>query len=281
MRYLPPFVYLSTIACAVALIAQQDWKTLTFGLAVLIPSAIASLLVLSFPMALLAAIIKGLTTLGVGEQGKQRITVVGGMALNGGVAGAYCVAVFVLFFSTQPVLFGDEERAVLQLAWVSLVACCPWARLTAAEQRIKQEAPLEEFLLVAILIGCACIVWTASRAGVPPTWQQMSLLMAAPLAGIVGMVTLFALHVSIKEASSTTSTPAATCRVHMLRVSSAAPVSEDWVVGENISKESYEKFKDTNGDIYATQQNVGGEIRTFVVTKNRWDKLRSDLNSTQ
>lgn len=279
MRYLPPLIYLATAACGAVLIAQQDWKLLSFGLAVLVPSMFAALLALSIPVALVAFIAKSMNAAGVGEPNQRRVAIVLGLILNGSTAAAYCVAIFVLCFATQPILVGDTDTYLIRLIWVALVACCPWARLTAAEQRIKSETPFEDLLLAALLVGCGTIVWFAVKKHSTLPWEGMAILMAAPVAAIMLVVAVIAVKVSAKEAGGKTMPQASACRVHMLGVSSSAATIETWTIGENISAKSYEKFKDARGDLYASQHRENGETRTYVLSKNRWDELRKKLEA--
>jgi hypothetical protein len=274
MRYLPPLVYVATAACGAVLVGQKDWKLLSFGLAVLVPSMLAALLALALPMAVVAFIVKSLHAAGVRELGQRRVALLLGLALNGSTAAAYCVAIFALCFATQPVLVRDTDTYLIRLVWVALVACCPWARLTAAEQRTKSETPFEDLLLAALLIGCGTVVWTAVQEHSTLSWERLALLMAAPVVGVIVIVTAIAVHAFTQKEQGIAGPHASDCRVHMLGASSSVTTIETWKIGENISSESYEKFKDSKGDIYASQHREDGETRTHVLRKDRWEELR-------
>ena len=73
--------------------------------------------------------------------------------------------------------------------------------------------------------------------------------------------------------------PMPTCRVHMLGLSAFKPVIENWTIGKNISRETYDKFKDANGDIYATEFREDGETKTHVLRKDKWEELRRRLEA--
>ncbi len=47
---------------------------------------------------------------------------------------------------------------------------------------------------------------------------------------------------------------------------------ENWVIGEQISKEDYDNFRDGNGEIYVWVIYEGGEPNINFVRKEMWDK---------
>ena len=73
--------------------------------------------------------------------------------------------------------------------------------------------------------------------------------------------------------------PMPACRVHMLGLSAFKPVIENWTIGKNISRETYDKFKDANGDLYATEFREDGETKTHVLRKDKWEELRRRLEA--
>jgi hypothetical protein len=59
------------------------------------------------------------------------------------------------------------------------------------------------------------------------------------------------------------------CRVHILDPMHGLRV-ETWVVGEQVKRETYNKFKDQNGNIYMVVAYEKGEPNTMVVAKSMW-----------
>ena len=60
--------------------------------------------------------------------------------------------------------------------------------------------------------------------------------------------------------------PVEGCKAHILDPINGDYV-ENWVVGEQISKASYEKHKDKNGDIYVVVHYVAGEPKIYLAKK--------------
>ena len=46
-----------------------------------------------------------------------------------------------------------------------------------------------------------------------------------------------------------------------------------WIIGENIDEETYERFKGKNGDLYVSIHYRGGKPETNIVSKTMWDQL--------
>ena len=53
---------------------------------------------------------------------------------------------------------------------------------------------------------------------------------------------------------------------------------ENWIIGEHISEESYNRFKHVSNDIYAFIVYRDGQPEMYICEKKFWDKMRKTLN---
>lgn len=62
------------------------------------------------------------------------------------------------------------------------------------------------------------------------------------------------------------------CTVHVLDPMQAGPRTETWNIGEHIGRETYEKWKDSKGDLYVLTIYEKGEPRSSVLQKEIWEQ---------
>lgn len=65
----------------------------------------------------------------------------------------------------------------------------------------------------------------------------------------------------------------APCTVHI--IDPWGNRTETWEIGKDVTREVFEKFKDTSGNLYATVTYTAGEPDMRIVAKQHWDQLRT------
>jgi hypothetical protein len=76
----------------------------------------------------------------------------------------------------------------------------------------------------------------------------------------------------LRSAKSSASQTTESCRVHILDAIHGLRV-ETWSVGEQIKRETYDKFKDRNGNIHMVVAYEKGEPNATFVAKTMWDQV--------
>jgi hypothetical protein len=71
-----------------------------------------------------------------------------------------------------------------------------------------------------------------------------------------------------------------TCEVHIQDVMRGLR-TEEWVIGEDIKRETYEKFKDGNGRLYAVIAYENGQPQMSVVAKVMWDQVAEQFGDME
>jgi hypothetical protein len=51
-----------------------------------------------------------------------------------------------------------------------------------------------------------------------------------------------------------------------------------WTVGEHVTEENYERFKDDNGDLYVLVYHEDGKQEVRVVLKHDWERAKTALD---
>lgn len=64
-----------------------------------------------------------------------------------------------------------------------------------------------------------------------------------------------------------------TCRAHILEVL-GQPRVETWRIGEDVARETYEQFRDAEGDLYVIGYPKDETTEQFVVKRSFWERHR-------
>ena len=68
-----------------------------------------------------------------------------------------------------------------------------------------------------------------------------------------------------------------TCTVHVLGPTGTR--TEGWVVGEHVSTEDYQRWKDGPGNIYLIEMYKNGEREIYFIKKEMWQRAKAALSS--
>lgn len=69
--------------------------------------------------------------------------------------------------------------------------------------------------------------------------------------------------------------PKGSCRVHIL--DSRSYTKTTWIIGEHVSREQYEEFKDNGGEMYVLIYYEDGKPESRIVLREAWYKTKSAL----
>jgi hypothetical protein len=180
LRYLRFAVYYSTIAtgAAVALL-QEDFALLAFGGAVMGAIVVLVHLVLALAMGAVLSVAEA-TPVTPATAGRQIVAIqVSLFSVVAVTATAFCTYVFMRCFAMQALAFSDPSALLLKLAWVSSVACFPWAHIVGAEEAYGPNTAHTELVLAGLVAGCAVIVSVCLFAEAEPSWPFMAAIFAA------------------------------------------------------------------------------------------------------
>jgi hypothetical protein len=55
--------------------------------------------------------------------------------------------------------------------------------------------------------------------------------------------------------------------------------TENWIVGEDVPRETYDQLKDSNGDLYVIVYYQNGEPQMRALNKQLWDQAASEMGA--
>jgi hypothetical protein len=67
------------------------------------------------------------------------------------------------------------------------------------------------------------------------------------------------------------------CRVHILDAV-RGELTEDWLIGEDIDRATYDRVKDANGDVYVIAYYEAGNRKMKSAPKSMWDQAASTFS---
>lgn len=67
------------------------------------------------------------------------------------------------------------------------------------------------------------------------------------------------------------------CRVHILDPVQGE-LMEDWLIGQDIDRATYDRVKDADGDVYVIAYYEGGERQMRTAPKSMWDQAASTFS---
>jgi hypothetical protein len=71
----------------------------------------------------------------------------------------------------------------------------------------------------------------------------------------------------------------ASCTVHILDTKHDGERTENWTIGIQVSHETYERLKHSNGDLYATVHYEEGEPKMHALKKDLWDQVADQMTA--
>ena len=55
--------------------------------------------------------------------------------------------------------------------------------------------------------------------------------------------------------------------------------TEKWIIGEHVSRETYDRLKDTDGSLYVMTYYEAGEPKSMVVKKELWEHAKKVIDN--